>query len=55
MEQFEKQINDQLQSLKFTMISASNMYWRCDPINHVKDKTYLEVTQLLQVIISVNS
>jgi hypothetical protein len=49
LEQFEKKIIGQLDALKSSIISASNIYWRCDPIRHVKDSTYLEVTQLLQV------
>lgn len=49
MEHFEKKIIEQLDALKSSIISASNIYWRCDPAKHVKDTTYLEVTQLLQV------
>ncbi|XP_026816219.1 uncharacterized protein LOC113555852 isoform X2 [Rhopalosiphum maidis] len=48
LEQFEKKIIEQLNALKSSIISASNIYWRCDPTRHVKDSTYLEVTQLLQ-------
>lgn len=51
LEQFEKKIIEQLNVLKSSMVSASNIYWRCDPEKHIKDTTYLEVTQLLQVII----
>lgn len=49
MVQFEKRIGEQLNALKYTMSSSSNMFWRCDPTKHIKEKTYLEVTQLLQV------
>lgn len=49
MEHFEKKIIEQLDALKSSIISASNIYWRCDPAKHVKDTTYSEVTQLLQV------
>lgn len=48
-EHFEKKIIEQLDALKSSIISASNVYWRCDPAKHIKDTTYLEVTQLLQV------
>jgi len=48
-EHFEKIIIEQLDALRSSIISASNIYWRCDPAKHEKDKTYLEVTQLLQV------
>ncbi|XP_022176915.1 uncharacterized protein LOC111038214 isoform X1 [Myzus persicae] len=47
-EHFEKKIIEQLDALKSSIISASNVYWRCDPAKHIKDTTYLEVTQLLQ-------
>jgi hypothetical protein len=49
MIQFEKRIEEQLNALKYTMSSSSNIFWRCDPEKHIKDKTYLEVTELLQV------
>jgi len=49
LEQFEKKIIEQLDALKSAILPASNIYWRCDPAKHVKDTTYLEVTQLLQV------
>ncbi|XP_025418237.1 uncharacterized protein LOC112688982 isoform X2 [Sipha flava] len=48
MIQFEKRIEEQLNALKYTMSSSSNIFWRCDPEKHIKDKTYLEVTELLQ-------
>jgi len=50
MEHFEKKIIEQLDALKSSIISASNVYWRCDPAKHIKDTTYSEVTQLLQVL-----
>lgn len=49
LEQFEKKVVEQLDALKNSMYSASNIYWRCDPAKHIKDKTYLEITNLLQV------
>lgn len=49
MIQFEKKISEQLNALKYTMSSSNNIFWRCDPEKHIKDKTYLEVTELLQV------
>ncbi|XP_027850312.2 uncharacterized protein LOC114129706 isoform X2 [Aphis gossypii] len=48
LQYFEKKITEQLDALKSSIISASNIYWRCDPAKHIKDTTYLEVTQLLQ-------
>lgn len=42
-------LQDQIKSLKKSMVSASNIYWNCDPKTHIKDETYTEVTQLLQV------
>ncbi|XP_025191079.1 uncharacterized protein LOC112591459 isoform X2 [Melanaphis sacchari] len=48
LEQFDKRIIEQLNALKSSIISSSNIYWKCDPAKHVKDVTYLEVTQLLQ-------
>lgn len=37
------------------MYSTNNNYWRCDPEKHIKNKTYLEITQLLQVIKNIES
>lgn len=48
-EKFEKRTAEQLLALQNVMQSTSNEYWKCDPEKHVKDKSYLEVTQLLQV------
>lgn len=48
-ELFEKRTAEQLLALQNVMESANNIYWKCDPEIHVKGKTYLEVTQLLQV------
>lgn len=46
---FDQRISEQSQALKNVMSSASNVFWKCDPEKHIKDKTYLEVTRLLQV------
>lgn len=48
-EQFTIKTTEQLEALQNVLVSASNIYWKCDPETHVKDKTYLEVTQFLQV------
>lgn len=48
-EYFQSKISEQLQTLKNAMSSTSNLFWKCDPEHHIKDLTYFEVTQLLQV------
>ncbi|VVC42301.1 Protein of unknown function DUF4803 [Cinara cedri] len=45
---FKKKITEQLLAAQNVIVTASNMYWKCDPEKHIKGKTYLEVTQLLQ-------
>ncbi|KAK9883216.1 hypothetical protein WA026_001406 [Henosepilachna vigintioctopunctata] len=45
---YEERSNQAVQVVKNAMKEASREYWRCDPKEHVKGKTYEEITQLLQ-------
>lgn len=50
LKSFQIRISEQLKTLKNVMSSTSNLYWKCDPKHHIKDVTYIEITQLLQVL-----
>ncbi|XP_063904366.1 uncharacterized protein LOC135123538 isoform X2 [Zophobas morio] len=50
-EEFQRRTNNLVATIKPYMERASSALWRCDPQNHVKDETYIEVTNFLHGII----
>ncbi|XP_063904376.1 uncharacterized protein LOC135123542 [Zophobas morio] len=50
-EEFQTRTNNLVVTIKPHMETASSELWRCDPKKHVKDETYIEVTNFLHGII----
>ena len=46
---FESQATDKLLAVKGILPNMSRDFWRCDPAKHIEGKTYVRLTQLLQV------
>jgi len=45
---FEEQATEKMNSIKMVLPTMSRQYMKCDPPEHKKGETYLEVTKLLQ-------
>ena len=51
---FEKQAVEKMESMLMVLPNMPTEYHKCDPTEHKSGVTYLEITKLLQVIISLD-
>jgi hypothetical protein len=52
---FENNTRDKVTSVKKILSKMSHNFWKCDPQEHVEGRTYVKLTNFLQVKLSIAS